>query len=121
MAVIPGIESQQEATAPWRPSLVRFILFAGCGFLDPGHLPQQGSLAPPLEGRSTEQSVDITETPRILITSQGAKNVGLFCSQLPGIRCWLFYVVSKSAWTSFLSFSTDRTVIIAPHSQDSDE
>lgn len=71
--VIPGVESQQEAAAPWRPSLVRFILFAGRGFLDPGHLPQQGSLAPPLEGRSTEQSVDIIETPHILIISQGAK------------------------------------------------
>lgn len=93
--VIPGVESQQAVTAPWRPSLVHFILFAGHGFLDPGHLPQEGSLASPLEGCSIEQFADIIETPHILIINQGTKNIVLLCSELPGIRCWLFYVVSK--------------------------
>lgn len=72
--VIPGVESQQAVTAPWRPGLVHFILFAGHGFLDPGHLPQEGSLAFPLEGCSIEQFADITETPYILIINQGTKN-----------------------------------------------
>lgn len=93
--VIPGVESQQAVTAPWRPSLVHFILFAGHGFLDPGHLPQEGSLAFPLEGCSIEQFADIIETPHILIINQGTKNIVLLCSQLPGIRCWLFCLVSE--------------------------